>query len=102
MQYVGPIRNGHVPFAIDLALCGLAYDLCHEAERGDRRKFHDYLNGPDANLQWSLTFSTTAGRLQELGHRTACYASYYENEVAGDLRALGGFTACRARAGTGR
>lgn len=31
MKYVnGPIRTGHVTFGHDLALCAIAYDLCHE------------------------------------------------------------------------
>jgi hypothetical protein len=31
MKYVtGPIRQGHVTFAHDLARCAIVYDLCHE------------------------------------------------------------------------
>ncbi|MEK7676486.1 MAG: hypothetical protein AAB676_11710 [Verrucomicrobiota bacterium] len=93
MQYVnGPIRSGHVPFAIDLALCGLAYDLCHEAwSAADRRKFHDYLNRTvDANLQSEPhVFHNGWYGYKNWGIGLACYASYYENERSpAILRAL--------------
>jgi hypothetical protein len=67
MKYVnGPIRAGHVPFATDLALCGLVYDLCRDTwPEADRRKFHEYLNRILADSVGGGIFIN--GREQELG-----------------------------------
>lgn len=93
MRYVtGPIRQGHVPFGVDLALCGIAYDLCHEAwPEADRRKFHDYLNRTvDANVQSEThVFHNGWYGYKHWGIGVACYASYFENDRApAILRAL--------------
>ncbi|MBI4326675.1 MAG: heparinase II/III family protein [Chloroflexi bacterium] len=83
MKYVnGPIRSGHVLFATDLALCGLAYDLCYEAwSEADRGKFHDYLNRTvDANRQSEPhVFHNGWFGYKNWGIGLACYASYHEN-----------------------
>lgn len=93
MKYVnGPIRAGHVPFATDLALCGIAYDLCHEAwPEPDRLKFHEYLNRTvDANVQSEPhVFHNGWYGYKNWGIGVACYASYHENPRAAEmLRAL--------------
>jgi hypothetical protein len=56
MRYVtGPIRQGHVPFGTDLALCTLAYDLCFECwSDADRAQ---------SDLSPAMTFIATAARL---------------------------------------
>ncbi|MBI5388260.1 MAG: heparinase II/III family protein [Verrucomicrobia bacterium] len=84
MRFVnGPIRHGHVPFATDLALCGIAYDLCYEAwPEADRRKFWDYLNQTvDANVTSEIhVFHNGWYGYKNWGIGLACYASYHENE----------------------
>ena len=49
----GPIRAGHVPFAHDLAVGAIVYDLCHKYwTEPERRRFHEYVNRTvDANVQ---------------------------------------------------
>ena len=93
MKYVnGPIRQGHVPFATDLALCGIAYDLCYDAwPEADRQKFHAYLNRTvDANVASEPhVFHNGWYGYKHWGIGLACYSSYYENERApAILRAL--------------
>jgi Heparinase II/III-like protein len=93
MKFVnGPIRQGHLPFATDLALCGLAYDLCHEAwPEADRIKFHEYVNKTvDANVQSEpQVFHNGWYGYKHWGIGVACYAGYYENQRApGILQAL--------------
>jgi hypothetical protein len=93
MKFVnGPIRAGHVPFATDLALCGLAYDLCHEAwPEADRSRFNEYLNRTvDANVQSEThVFHNGWYGYKSWGIGVACYASYHENPRApAMLRAL--------------
>jgi hypothetical protein len=93
MTYVnGPVRAGHVTFATDLALCGMAYDLCHEAwSEADRRKFHDYFNQTvDANVQSEThVFHNGWYGYKNWGLGVAGYACYYENErAAAIVRAL--------------
>ncbi len=93
MKYVnGPIRQGHVPFATDLALCGIAYDLCYDAwPEADRQKFHEYLNRTvDANVASEPhVFHNGWYGYKHWGIGLACYSSYYENERApAILRAL--------------
>lgn len=93
MKFVnGPIRAGHVPFATDLALCGIAYDLCHSAwPEADRLKFHEYLNKTvDANVQSEPhVFHNGWYGYKNWGIGVACYASYGENPRSAEmLRAL--------------
>ena len=84
MKYVrGPIRIGHVPFAQDLALCGIVYDLCHEYWTAEQRaEFHQYLNKTvDENRQSEPhVFHNGWYGYKHWGIGVACYASYYENE----------------------
>jgi hypothetical protein len=93
MKYInGPIKTGHVPFGHDLALCAIAYDLCHEYwSRQEREKFHEYLNKTvDANVQSEThVFHNGWYGYKNWGIGLACYATYYENERApGILAAL--------------
>ena len=48
----GPIRQGHVTFAHDLARCAIVYDLCYEYwTPEERERFHQYVNKTvDANI----------------------------------------------------
>ena len=89
MKFVnGPIRAGHVPFANDLALCGLAYDLCYDAwPEADRRKFHEYLNKTvDANVQSEPhVFHNGWYGYKNWGIGVAAYACYHDNERAPTL-----------------
>jgi hypothetical protein len=93
MRYVNePIRQGHVPFGTDLALCALAYDLCFECwSDADRAKFHDYVNKTvDANVQSEThVFHNGWYGYKHWGIGLAGYATYYENDrAAAILRAL--------------
>jgi hypothetical protein len=89
MKYVnGPIRQGHVPFGHDLALCGLIYDLCHEAwPEEDRAKFHDYLNKTvDANVNSEThVFHNGWYGYKNWGIGIAAYACYHENPRAPEI-----------------
>lgn len=84
MKYIrGPIRIGHVPFAQDLALCGIVYDLCHEHWTAEQRaEFHRYLNKTvDENRQSEThVFHNGWYGYKHWGIGVACYASYYEND----------------------
>jgi len=84
MKYVwGPIRIGHIPFAQDLALCGIVYDLCHEHWTAEQRaEFHRYLNKTVDENRESETHVFHNGwyGYKHWGIGVACYASYYENE----------------------
>jgi len=84
MKYIhGPIRVGHVPFAQDLALCGIVYDLCHEYWTAEQRaEFHPYLNNTVDENRRSETHVFHNGwyGYKHWGIGVACYASYYENE----------------------
>jgi hypothetical protein len=84
MRFVnGPIRQGHVPFAVDLALGALVYDLCYQAwPEADRRKFHDYFNRTvDANVQSEThVFHNGWYGYKHWGIGLAGYATYYEND----------------------
>jgi hypothetical protein len=86
MKYVtGPIRKGHVPFAEDLALCAVVYDLCHEYWTQEQRtKFHEYMNATvDANVNSEThVFHNGWYGYKHWGIGLACYASYYENDRA--------------------
>ncbi len=93
MKFVnGPIRRGHTPFASDLALCGLAYDLCPAAwPDADRRKLHNYINQTvDANVQSEThVFHNGWYGYKNWGIGLAAYATYHENARApGILRIL--------------
>jgi hypothetical protein len=93
MKYVdGPIRVGHVPFATDLALSALAYDLCHEHwTDAQRARFHDYVNRTvEANVQSEThVFHNGWYGYKNWGIGLACYAGYYENPRAQEfLRVL--------------
>jgi hypothetical protein len=93
MRYInGPIKTGHVTFGHDLALCAIAYDLCHEHwTRQEREKFHEYMNKTvDANVQSEThVFHNGWYGYKNWGIGLACYATYYENERApGILTAL--------------
>ncbi len=84
MSYInGPIRQGHVTFANDLALCALAYDLCFEAwSADDRQKFHDYFNRTvEANINSEPhVFHNGWYGYKNWGIGLAGYATFYENE----------------------
>ncbi len=84
MKYIrGPIKIGHVPFAQDLALCGIVYDLCHEYWTAEQQvQFHQYLNRTvDENRQSEThVFHNGWYGYKNWGIGVACYASYYENE----------------------
>lgn len=86
MKFVdGPIRSGHVPFGTDLALCGVAYDLCFDAWSPDEReKFHSYFNRTvDANVQSEThVFHNAWYGYKNWGIGVAGYASYHENPRA--------------------
>ena len=88
----GPIRVGHVPFGTDLALCGIAFDLCPEAwSEADRVKLCDYVNKTvDANVDSEThVFHNAWYGYKNWGIGVACYATFYENERApAVLRAL--------------
>lgn len=93
LKYVrGPIRQGHVPFAHDLARCALAYDLCFECWTPEERaQFHEYLNRTvDANVQSEThVFHNGWYGYKQWGIGLGAYACYYENERAPEiLRAL--------------
>jgi len=89
MKYVnGPIRKGHVPFAHDLALCAIAYDLCHEYwTEQERAGFHDYMNRTvEANIESEThVFHNGWYGYKNWGIGLACYATYYENPRAPEI-----------------
>ncbi len=86
MKYVrGPIKQGHVTFGHDLAVCAIAYDLCHEAwSDQERAKFHEYVNRTvDANVQSEThVFHNAWYGYKNWGIGLACYAAYHENPRA--------------------
>jgi hypothetical protein len=86
MKYVtGPIRQGHVTFAHDLARCAIVYDLCHEYWTQEQRKqFHEYVNATvDANVRSEThVFHNGWYGYKHWGIGLACYAAYYENDRA--------------------
>ncbi len=89
MKYIeGPIRIGHVPFATDLALCALVYDLCYEHWTDQQRQaFHAYLNKTvAANVQSEThVFHNGWYGYKHWGIGLACYAGYYENPQAAEI-----------------
>jgi len=93
MKYVnGPIRQGHTPFATDLALCALVYDLCHDCwTSAQREKCHTYINKTvEANVQSEThVFHNGWYGYKNWGIGLACYATYHENPRAPEfLRVL--------------
>jgi len=93
MKYInGPIKQGHVPFGSDLALCAIAYDLCYEHwTEAQREAFHEYMNKTvDANVRSEThVFHNGWYGYKHWGIGLACYATYYENPRAPEiLRAL--------------
>lgn len=88
----GPIRVGHVTFGSDLAYCGFAYDLCHDAwSAEDRARFHDYVNKTvDANVKSETSvFHNAWYSYKNWGIGIASYATYHDNPRAKEhLRVL--------------
>jgi hypothetical protein len=86
MKYVnGPIRQGHVTFAHDLARCAIVYDLCYESWTPEQRvAFHKYVNETvDANVRSEThVFHNGWYGYKNWGIGLACYATYYENDRA--------------------
>lgn len=86
MKYItGPIRQGHIPFGTDLAICALAYDLGHEAwSEDDQRQFFDYISKTvDANVDSEThVFHNGWYGYKNWGIGLAGYATYYENQRA--------------------
>lgn len=84
LRYVdGPVKKGHVTFAHDLALCAVAYDLCHEAWTPEERlRFHAYFNATvDANVESEThVFHNGWYGYKNWGIGLAGYATYHENE----------------------
>lgn len=84
MKFVrGPIRRGHVTFATDLALCGIAYDLCPGAwSDEDRRALCAYVNQTvDANVQSEThVFHNGWYGYKNWGIGVAGYATFHEND----------------------
>jgi hypothetical protein len=89
---LGPIRVGHTPFGTDLALAGLAFDLCRGAwSDADAAKLCDYINRTvDGNVDSELmVFHNAWYGYKHGGIGLACYATYHENPRApAILRAL--------------
>lgn len=84
----GPIRVGHVTFGTDLALCGLAFDLCPEAwSDADRVKLCSYINKTvDGNVQSETSvFHNAWYGYKNWGIGLAAYATYYENDRAPEI-----------------
>ncbi len=86
MKYInGPIRQGHVTFAHDLARCAIVYDLCYESWTPEQRAaFHKYMNETvDANVRSEThVFHNAWYGYKNWGIGLACYATYYENDRA--------------------
>jgi len=81
----GPIRQGHVPFGSDLALCALAYDLAHDAwSVEERQRLHEYLGRTvTANVQSEThVFHNGWYGYKHWGIGLAGYATYHENVQA--------------------
>jgi hypothetical protein len=91
MKYIeGPIRKGHVPFGADLALCAVAYDLCHPWwPDEDKQKFYDYMNRTvDANVDSEThVFHNAWYGYKNWGIGLACYATYHANPRAPEILA---------------
>lgn len=89
MKYIdGPIRQGHVTFAHDLALCALAYDLGSEAwTKDDVQRLVEYVNKTvDANVRSEPhVFHNGWYGYKNWGIGLAGYATYYENPRAKEI-----------------
>ena len=84
----GPIRSGHVTFGTDLALCGIIYDLCHDAwPNADRAKFHEYFNKTvDANVASEThVFHNAWFAYKNWGIGIGALAAYHENPRAPEI-----------------
>ena len=96
MKFVnGPIRIGHVTFGTDLALCGMAYDLCHgRLDRGGSRQ----VPSNTSTRRWMATcsrrrtvFHNAWYGYKNWGIGLACYAMLSrERARAGDPQGAGG------------
>ncbi len=86
MKYInGPIRQGHVTFGTDLALCAIVYDLCYDCWTAEQRaECHEYMNKTvEANVQSEThVFHNAWYGYKNWGIGLACYATYYENPRA--------------------
>ncbi len=89
MKYVnGPIRQGHVTFGGDLALCAIVYDLCYDYwTEPQRRAFWEYMNKTvDANVQSEThVFHNGWYGYKHWGIGLACYATWGENPRAAEI-----------------
>lgn len=89
LKYInGPIKKGHTPFAYDLALCGLVYDLCYEVwNDSEKQKFHAYLNNTyDANINSEThVFHNGWYGYKNWGIGIAAYSCYHDNKRAPEL-----------------
>lgn len=86
--FEGPIRKGHVTFGHDLALCAVAYDLCHKWwDDADKSRFHRYMNETvDANVDSEThVFHNGWYGYKNWGIGLVCYATYYENPRAAEI-----------------
>ena len=86
----GPIRQGHVPFGSDLALCAVAYDLCRPWwSEADARRFFQYMNATvDANVDSEThVFHNGWYGYKHWGIGLACYAAYHDNPRAPEILA---------------
>lgn len=78
----GPVKKGHVPFAADLALVAVAYDLCFDQWTPEERaRVHDYFNRTvDANVDSEThVFHNGWYGYKNWGIGLAGYATYHEN-----------------------
>jgi hypothetical protein len=89
MKYInGPIRKGHVTFGHDLARCAIVYDLCYEYwSQSEQVKFHAYMNKTvDENIRSEThVFHNGWYGYKYWGIGLACYATFYENELAPEI-----------------
>jgi hypothetical protein len=80
-----PVRVGHETFGHDLALCAIAFDLCHEHWTDqERAACIKYVNATaDANVNSEThVFHNGWYGYKHWGIGLACYATYYENPRA--------------------
>lgn len=81
----GPVRVGHETFGHDLALCAIAYDLCHEHWTDEERAaFIRYMNATvDANVNSEThVFHNGWYGYKQWGIGLASLATYHENPRA--------------------
>jgi heparin/heparan-sulfate lyase len=85
-----PIRTGHVTFGADVALCAIAYDLCHAAwTDAERQRFYKYFHRThDENLTEEIsTFHNGWYGYKNWGFGLACLAVYHEDPRGHELLA---------------